>query len=157
MAGKVKVPSMDIYLTYDGAHCHNLWASLDHEWRCPACRRTKFEILRWGVRYKRTPEGRRTEYKDWIATLHEHHDHSDGMYNFWGNRFEPEVICGQCNTSDGTAKRVLCLPEDFSFSPTEIGQFVIATPHGNHKHDFGVAQAIYDGLPINKRRQTSKA
>lgn len=58
-------------------------------------------------------------------------------------RFPKTVICGRCNAADGTAKRKLKLPADFSFSPHEIGEFVIAQPHGEHELNFELAEEIY--------------
>jgi hypothetical protein len=159
----MKQPTREDYLAFDGAHCHALWSSLGDDWRCPACRRTKFEILRWT---KRRPSALqdplRTPYMGWLAALHTHHDHSVDNFGFDGNgmflpplgppRFESAVICDHCNTADGTAKRRLVLPPDWSFSPGEIRQFVTATPHAGHKIDFQMARDIYvthvrDGSP----------
>lgn len=58
--------------------------------------------------------------------------------------FAPEIICEQCNSADGTVKRHLALPDSFTFSPIEIGQFVISTPHGKHIIRYGIAQALFD-------------
>jgi hypothetical protein len=56
------------------------------------------------------------------------------------------VLCDQCNAADGAAKRRLKLPDNFSFSPVEIAQFVTATPHGKHVIDLGLAERIYMSL-----------
>jgi hypothetical protein len=47
-------------------------------------------------------------------------------------------------------KRDLQLPEAFSFSPQEICQFVLPTPHGHHTTVRLKAQAIYDDLQARK-------
>jgi hypothetical protein len=140
---------------FDGAHCHALWTGLSDDWRCPACRRSKFEILRWTRRRPSAlQDPLRTPYMGWLAALHEHHDHSVDNFGFDESgrflpplgppRFESVVICDHCNAADGTAKRQLGLPREWSFSPSEIGQFVTATPHAGHKLDLPKAQAIFD-------------
>jgi hypothetical protein len=59
-------------------------------------------------------------------------------------RFEPTEICGECNTAGGLVKAKFQLPEDFSFSPDEIRQFVKCTPHsGKTEIDYEKAHAIY--------------
>jgi hypothetical protein len=40
--------------------------------------------------------------------LHKHHCHGEG-------RFKPTVICGDCNSADGAAKRKLKLPPNVEF------------------------------------------
>jgi hypothetical protein len=44
------------------------------------------------------------------------------------------------------AKRRLKLPQNFSFTPAEIGQFVIAKPHERHVIAFSVAEQIFRSL-----------
>lgn len=80
-----------------------------------------------------------------MAGLHIHHDHSAPLLSGEG-RFPDTLICDQCNAADGCAKRELQLPEDFSFSPLEIGQFITVNPHKRHKIDLDKAQQIYDEL-----------
>lgn len=70
-------------------------------------------------------------------SLTRHHCHGAG-------RFPPTLICGDCNSADGAAKRKLGLPEDWSFSPEEIARFVAAAPHsGVTRIDFDEALRIY--------------
>jgi rubredoxin len=146
---KVKVPTPEEYSTYDGAHCFRLWASLSETWHCPACGRSKFEILRWTTRYRRTRDGGREPYKGWMAGLHGHHDHSVGPVDSESRgRFPVTVICDQCNSADGRAKRILEIRDDFSFSPEEIRQFVVPTPHGRHRLDLDEASRIYRALRV---------
>ncbi|PKV11380.1 hypothetical protein CVO74_20175 [Xanthomonas prunicola] len=59
------------------------------------------------------------------------------------------MICDQCNSADGAAKRRHKLPANFSFSPTEIGSFVTAVPHGAHTINYETALAIYQWLASN--------
>ncbi|NQD75323.1 hypothetical protein HP547_12735 [Pseudomonas sp. CrR7] len=54
------------------------------------------------------------------------------------------MICEQCNSADGTAKRHLGLPSSFTFAPVEIRQFVRPTPHGKHIIRYDLAQMIFD-------------
>ena len=138
----VKVPSLKDFAAYKGAHCHQLWARVGPDWTCPSCRRSKFEILRWTMRFPRTAN----RFEDWMAGLHEHHDHARSWTGVGTARFLSTIICDQCNAADGAAKRRLRLPENFSFSPSEIGRFVVATPHGKHAIDYDIAASIYSAL-----------
>jgi hypothetical protein len=144
------VPSLGDYRAFDGAHCHVIWRSLSDSWRCPGCGRTKFEIMRWT---KRTPPGRTESYMGWLAAFHEHHDHGSDRFGFAADgsflpqgpeRFPRAIICDHCNAADGSAKRKLGLPSNWTFSPGEIRQFVTARPHRGHVISFEAARAIYD-------------
>lgn len=159
----VKVPSDSDYQEYNGAHCFRLWRLLTKDWRCPGCDSSKREIMRWATCYKKRPDGTREPYKGWVAGLHKHHDHgADHVlqaffvaslgedYYKWQQRYEaamrfPEtVVCDQCNAADGRAKRKLGLPcSGFSFSPAEIRQFVLPTPHGPHKLCLETARRVF--------------
>ena len=144
----LRTPTLAEYQAFDGAHCRNLYQGLAPDWACPACGRTRFQILRWTLRFPNTP-GR---FEGWAAGLHRHHDHANNDYRYGASsvpaqiRFADTVICEQCNSADGAAKRKLGLPAAFSFAPDEIGQFVRATPHGFHEVDYDRARAIYDVL-----------
>lgn len=150
----LKIPTSADYAAFDGAHCRTLYRSLAEDWRCPGCARSKFEILRWSVRFPKSPN----RFEDWVGGYHTHHDHSvdDIRYgharaNGRAPRFPDRVMCEQCNNADATAKRKLSLPAAFSFAPHEIRAFVTATPHGFHVVDFVIAQAIFDALQITAR------
>ena len=111
----MRIPSDGDYRNYDGAHCFCLWKQLSDDWQCPGCGRTKRQIMRWTLR---TPNGRR--FWGWMAGLHTHHDHSQGFVETGRGRFHKIIICDQCNSADGLAKRKLRLPSNFSFSAGEI-------------------------------------
>jgi ssDNA-binding Zn-finger/Zn-ribbon topoisomerase 1 len=153
----IRIPTREDYEAFDGAHCDKLWRELGEGWRCPACDRTKFEVMRWTRRRRRTNSGPNAPYihfMGWLAAFHRHHDHQGDfdrgimLEGEWihspSRRFEETVICDQCNTVDGFVKRRLGLPADWSYSPEEIRRFVTATPHGNHVVDFVEARRIYD-------------
>lgn len=84
----------------------------------------------------------RTRYGDehgmgWTTSIVGHHCHGAG-------RFTGTLMCGDCNSADGAAKRKLGLPASWSFSPREIGQFVTVTPHsGKTVIDYEIADALY--------------
>jgi hypothetical protein len=143
-----KAPTLADYEKYDGAHCFRLWSRLDGSWTCPACGRTKFELLRWTRRYFKLGIGKCPPYHGWMAGLHEHHDH----FTTTGStpRFAATVICDQCNSADGYAKRRLKLPPAFSFSPQEIRQFVVACPHSTHRVILAEARRIFDEVQLQK-------
>jgi hypothetical protein len=137
-----RVPTSKDYEAYDGPHCHQLWSALHDAWRCPGCARTKFEIMRWTSRRFKQGVGKCASYKGWMAGLHRHHDHRTDMLGV-AARFEVTVLCDQCNSADGAAKKRLSLPPSFSFSPREIADFVRATPHATHKIDYARAQELF--------------
>lgn len=145
-----RIPTSEEYFAFDGAHCRQIYQRLDHSWRCPACNRTKYELLRWTMLYPRSPR----QHEGWAVGLHNHHDHrADPVWiegkphsSGWLPRFPLTVICEQCNSADATAKRKLKLPATFSFSPAEIGSFVFATPHGWHLLNYRQAEVIYESV-----------
>lgn len=83
---------------------------------------------------------------DWVAALHKHHDHSIGICEIGQRRFSENLICGQCNSTEGVVKRKLKLPPKFSFSPQEMRTFIQATPHANHTIDYELALSLYNAL-----------
>lgn len=139
---KRKIPTQDDFRNYTGLHCHRLWAEVGDDFICPGCGRTKFQMLHWGKRFPKS----QSSFMDWVAVLHRHHDHSQGVFRFGEGRFPETVICDQCNSADGAAKRRLVLPRGFSFSPSEISQFIKSTPHGKHEIDFDAARIVHYGL-----------
>jgi hypothetical protein len=139
----LKVPTIEDFQNYRAGHTHKKWTALPVDWRCPSCRRSRFEILTWTqtrMENGRVPTG---EYK-WLAPLHGHHDHRS--YAGVPPRFAPTTICGDCNSADGRAKRHLRLPADFSFSPLELSLFVIGTPHNGVQFDLEVAKKVYESI-----------
>jgi len=93
-----------------------------------------------------------SKHLGWAGGYHKHHDHAGDKYLRGGRpagfspRFEPTVICEQCNSADGAVKRKLNLPQDFSFTPLEIRAFVKPQAHGKHLIDYRVAESIYSLL-----------
>ncbi len=142
MAKITKIPTLEDFQNYDGLHCHILWRKVGDHWICPICDRTKYQIMRWTMRFPTKPN----RFEDWVAVLHRHHDHSESVRGVGNGRFPATIVCDQCNSADGLAKRKLGLPENFSFSPDEIRYFVTATPHGKHKVSFEIARRIYEEL-----------
>ena len=141
-----RIPTDEDYRNYDGAHCFHLWNGLSDSWVCPACLRSKREIMRWTKRQARPVLGIMEDYYGWMAGLHRHHDHTV-EYGSSNTRFLMTVICDQCNAAEGRAKRQLSLPKDFSFAPAEIRRFVNPIPHGRHTVELEIAKQIFDSLP----------
>lgn len=136
---KNKIPSYEDYRNHTGLHYHRLWKITGDDWNCPGCGRSKFQIMRWTRRFPNKPNA----FMDWVAALHNHHDHSVDYMDKGAYRFPETLICGQCNSADGTVKRKLNLPKDFSFSPQEMREFIKATPHGKHEIDYERARRIF--------------
>lgn len=142
-------PTHEDFAQFDGAHCKRIYSGLPPDWRCPGCRRNKFEILRWTLLYPDKPE---KSVHGWAGGYHKHHDHgTEPRGAAEPPRFATSVICEQCNSADGAAKRKLKLPGNFSFSPSEIGLFVKGFPHGKHLTDYEIAKIIFNKLRMNDR------
>lgn len=143
---EARQPTLDEYRAFKGAHCSNIYKRLAESWRCPGCQRTKFQILRWTMLYPK----KKNAHMGWAGGYHTHHDHSSDRHGLSQApictlpRFEPTVVCEQCNSADSSAKKKLALPSAFSFSPSEIRQFVIGYPHGKHFIYYDKAQSIYN-------------
>jgi rubredoxin len=143
-----------------GLDLNERWAETRQDWRCPACQRSKAEILRV------------TESGILLARLDLHHDHlgdfikSELKARFgakWGTegppgaaraeeiaerlliRFAWTNLCVDCNGADAAAKRAIkAIHADFSFSPAEIAEFIAANPNAPHIIDFDSARAVWD-------------
>ncbi len=137
----LKTPTFEDLEAYRGGHTRKLWAVLPRDWRCPACSRSRFEILTWtkSITGYGVPIG---EYQ-WLAPLHGHHDHRSDAAGATP-RFPATVICSDCNNADGRAKRQLALPAYFSFSPAELHQFVTGYPHNGVVIDLDRATGVYE-------------
>lgn len=134
-----------------GADLNRWWVMTPYYWECPACGRTKEQIVRLN------------KHGFLICHLHEHHDHmrdyvrqrfellsiqqKDVIADEYSERFalktafalsayDNTVICSDCNEVDKDAKKVVGTHKYFSYSPGEIKRFV--TPENNTKHKFSI-------------------
>lgn len=102
-----RIPTADDIAAFTGMHCARKYRdAVDSGWRCPCCGRTAQQLIRWTE--IRGPSWR-ARFGDaygmgFSITMAEHHCHGDG-------RFPDTLICGDCNSADGAAKRKLRLPE----------------------------------------------
>jgi rubredoxin len=114
------------------------WAVIGDNWNCPGCERTAQEITRWH------------KGQNWGRSVVKHHDH---LQPGGVPRFANVIVCEDCNKVDATIKHTLrrstirklltltadellrrcdALRLDFSLSPAEIHEVVIARPHQRH-------------------------
>jgi len=136
------------------------WASTWTDWSCPCCKRHKRQIVRL------TPAG------VLLCRLELHHDHLDdlvkklfekilsrcddpeirvhisraeGAVRPLVERFECALICADCNLADGRVKRALRgeIEPNFTFTPSEIADFITVRNNRVHKVDFKRARAIW--------------
>ncbi|WP_170481395.1 hypothetical protein [Ruegeria arenilitoris] len=146
-----------------GAHKLNLnrgWASTWTEWSCPCCKRHKRQIVRLAP-------GRVL-----LCHLELHHDHLDDLVKKLFKeilsrcdepefrvqisraertlrplveRFECTLICAECNLADGRVKRELRdeIEPHFTFTPSEISDFIRVSDNRVHEVDFERARAIW--------------
>ncbi len=139
----VKIPTIEDFEKYRGGHTFKKWRALPSDWRCPVCGRSPFELLTWTK--SKTGYGAPMGEYQWLAPLHEHHDHRTDGYAI-APRFLSTLICSDCNHAEGRAKRRLHLPKWFSFSPMELRHFVTGSPHNGVKIDLDRAREIYEAL-----------
>lgn len=143
----------------DGAHLNRWWVMTSTEWACPCCKRKKREIVRLNKNNYLT------------CQLHEHHDHMKDVVKslfedlsikqdcivadelsekfaiktaFSLSAYDNTVICFDCNKADADAKRIVGAQRYFSFSPKEIGEFVISTSNKEHDIDKAIAQSVWE-------------
>lgn len=139
------------------------WASTCTEWCCPCCKRHKRQIVRM------TPGG------VLLCHLERHHDHLDdfvkklfeeilsrcddpeirvqisraeGALRPLVERFESALICADCNLADGRVKRELRdeIEPHFTFTPSEIADFITIQHNRQHEVDFERARAIWSDV-----------
>lgn len=137
------------------------WARTWWGWECPACKRPKMDIARL------------TDQNVLLCQLDEHHDHLiDHLKKVIGRdipgaaldeigairrrafatifplveRFERQLICNDCNAADGKMKKEIGqdIPAHFSFSPSEIAAFIVASPNAPHKLEVDIGEAIWN-------------
>ncbi|QWF62948.1 hypothetical protein KM864_18760 (plasmid) [Ralstonia solanacearum] len=130
------------------------WACTPTTWACPACGRSKPEIVRLNS----------NGYL--MCRLVEHHDHMKDLVQSEFERqcksqkivvadesakrfaarasqmvsaYDNAIICDDCNAADPAAKGSVGTHRDFSYSPQEIRRFV--RPRPNLPHDIDVDEA----------------
>ncbi len=124
------------------------WASVAVDWQCPVCLRHKPDLARL------------TDAGVVLCRLDLHHDHlgAAGVDILWkgqarpaeraarealssavqvcsslAERFQPLLVCCDCNAADGAAKALLAdAPQDLSFAPSEIARFIRPSPNRKH-------------------------
>jgi hypothetical protein len=149
-----KLPTTSDLIAFTGMHCANLYQqAVADGWRCPSCWRSAQELVRWT---EITGPSWRARYGDefgmgFTVTMARHHCHGLG-------RFQETLICGDCNSADGAAKRKHGLPTNWSFSPEEIARFVSVAPHsGATQIDYALALKIYEaGVQKNGEYQANR-
>src|SRR5688572_16102869 len=136
-----RIPSPADLDAFTGMHCGRKYAeAVATGWRCPSCRRSARELVRWTEILGPSWRARfGDEYgMGFTISMATHHCHGNG-------RFPRTLICGDCNSADGAAKRKLGLPDHWSFSPSEIAQFVAVAPHsGATRIDYASALRLYE-------------
>lgn len=136
------------------------WASTPPNWQCPGCERRKPEIFRLldnGVllgrlvehhdhltdRFKALAQARFGS--DWISKIPDGTKHLEKLASRLVARFEPTLVCQECNNADAVAKRGISqVHADFSFRPSEIRTFVRSVANGEHIVDLAAARATHD-------------
>ncbi|CAJ5951587.1 Uncharacterised protein [Burkholderia pseudomallei] len=136
------------------------WACTPMEWTCPACGRSKPEIVRLNT------------HGHLMCRLVEHHDHMKDLVKVEFERqckaqkvivadefakrfaarasqmvsaYDNAFICDDCNAADPTAKAAVGTHKDFSYSPQEIRRFVRPRPNSPHEIDVEEAARIWHG------------
>lgn len=146
------------------------WLGSSQEWVCPACSRDKFQISRVGKK------------EQILAKLVVHHDHMgdllDEAFHSTFARLGAEdvqtagrklidriakafaahdnvLVCEDCNTADVEAKKIVDAPKYFSFTLSQIKQFVLPRAHSSHLVDSDRVKAIWEvARPVFELRST---
>ena len=146
------------YFNASRAYLNKWWVITPVDWSCPSCLRKKSEIVHVN------------ELNYLVGHLHEHHDHmkdlvkklfekackqkekiiADGLSEKFATKiafaleaYDNTVICAACNKADGVAKQLIKANFNFSFSPSEIGEFIIVQPNVEHEIDVNKAKEIW--------------
>lgn len=136
------------------------WASTSPNWQCPGCGRRKpqiFRLLDNGVLLGRLVEHHdhlTDRFKallqirfgsDWISKVPDGTKHVEKLASRLVARFEPTLVCQECNNADAVAKGGIAHAHpDFSFRPSEIRSFARPVANGEHIVDLGASRAIHD-------------
>ena len=135
-----RIPTPAELEAFNGMHCSALYRDAFRTgWRCPSCERSAHQLVRWTyIGGKSWRERYGDEHgMGFSISMTRHHCHGDG-------RFPETLICGDCNSADGAAKRKLGLPSYWSFTPAELGRIVQVAPHsGATSIDYDEALRIY--------------
>ncbi len=142
-----------------GFNITRLWVLTPQNWICPACGRSKSQIVKLD------------QHQNLWCWIVEHHDHmkeiikqkffeisvaqhkivADSDAEAFAIRscsmisaFDNVAICGDCNSADTNAKKLISAHPDFSFSSFEIADFVIANPNVPHSINIEKAQRIWE-------------
>ena len=136
------------------------WAMTPLAWKCPGCGRQKSEIAR------------KTDSGVILCQLERHHDHLGDLaakilretacQDVQGSlytqrkracvavlplveRFAETLVCMDCNAADAAMKKDLGgrVHRDFSFSPREIGAFVVARPNEAHERNLEMGMEVW--------------
>ncbi|WP_057395453.1 hypothetical protein, partial [Ralstonia solanacearum] len=134
------------------------WACTSTTWSCPACGRTKPDIVRLNSN------------GHLMCRLVEHHDHMKDLVQEEFERqckaqqvvvadesakrfaarasqmvsaYDNAIICDDCNAADPAAKGAAGTHRDFSYSPQEISRFVRPRPNLPHEIDVDEAMRIW--------------
>lgn len=141
-----------------GVDFNRWWVFTATDWACPACNRVKADIVRLN------------QHGYVMGHLHEHHDHmvdflereftrvsesrdvvvADEVAKKFVDRtayalsaYDNTIVCSDCNYADGSAKRLIGAPKEFSFSPSEISQFVVPRANAEHELDHAAVQRVW--------------
>jgi rubredoxin len=134
------------------------WSFTPQRWQCPACGRSKKDIVRLN------------NIGHLMCRLVEHHDHmrdlllkrfreissasgevvADETAESFAKRsaamvssYDNTIVCDDCNVADANAKKIANTHADFSFSPQEISKFIKVTPNATHRIDAELACATW--------------
>ncbi|WP_065062236.1 hypothetical protein [Paraburkholderia tropica] len=154
------ISALKVRFDAKGVHVNRWWVMTSNEWRCPACGRSKREIVS-------------VDRRGYLAgLLHRHHDHMKDLMErrfheeavrrdvvvadavakrfavraaFGLSAFDETIICADCNLAEGRANRMANTHRHFSFSPAEIRKFVEPAPNRvQHGIQVDIARQIWE-------------
>ena len=137
---------IDLFLNTRATHLGKVdnFFSVLFDWRCPCCFRSKRDFARLD------------KNGGLLCSIHSHHDHfvrhlkkCEGEPAAWAAlwnscvRFPDTLICGDCNVAEAAAKNKVDAPENFSFAPYEIANFIEVHPNQANEVNAALAQETY--------------
>lgn len=112
----------------------NTWGAVEDSWRCSACNRTKFEVVR------------KSNKRDWSFIL------ADRSFYAPGERYDSKraVLCGDCGLLASNLGKEACLVADAAtesnfaqfLTVSDIARVVQPQPHGRHNVRNDVADEL---------------
>lgn len=139
---KAAVPPTEAEIAaYDGGGALDLWNAAPADWRCPACRRDRGEIMRRSNNPKRRWSGKLVRHTEYILAPLMKDESGNALFDDNVDRHEYHLICLDCSTIlagvKGRSPAIAALEPLFQLR--DMAAVATATPHLPHEVDWDAA------------------